>query len=365
MKSPFGGCHSRSGHVNSDVTMPTPLAAPPRLRGWRVFGAALGVAAVVYVASQADWATGRRLLLNIGALWPLVLLPFLVSMLCSTAAWQVTLYQLGFQVAFPPLLRMRIVAEGVVGAVPGGALVTETLKPFWLNRSFAVPMGAATASVVLTKAFVVQSEGAYLLLSVALAYSTWSATTHLLAGPVSWLWDALPLVGLMLVIGGTVLLYALQKGTAVRVLQWLLRRIPLPFLQRSLDRKQHFFDSTAGSFATFFGTAGITTCGMAFAFTLGQWLFEAAETFLILRLLGLHPSFTQALLVESLLSAVRAVMFFLPGGLGAQEVAAFFLLGIIGIPDPKGAVTAWAFTRRSKEVFWIVTALCLGFVKRR
>jgi len=336
-----------------------------RIRGWRILSGAAGIAAVTYVATRADWAAGGELLSKLGIKAPLVLFPFFFAMLCGTAAWRITLARIGHSVQFLPLLRMRIVAEALVTAIPGGSVVSETLKPFWLKRRFQMPLDTATASVALTKAFIIQSEGAYLLLAMGFAYPILSAENQSFSGPMLWIWQALPAAGLFLLVFGSLLLRWMEKGSAVRVLHWLLQKVPLAVLRTRLHRQELFFAATSGGFAKFFARGRAATLSIVFLFSLGHWLFEAAETYLILNLMGLPATFPKALFVESILSAVRAMMFFLPGGLGAQEVAAFFLLGIIGVPDPKGAATALSFTKRSKEVFWIVTALCLSFVKRR
>lgn len=342
-----------------------PAAPATRIRAWRWLMAGVAVAAVVILAARGDWSTALTRLGNIGYAWPLVLLPFAGSMVCATAAWQVTLFQLGYVTRFFPLLRLRVAAEAVVVAVPGGPVLAETCKPYWLRHRLGVPYAEGTASVALTKAFIVQAEGLYILLAFALAYTTWSETAATLTGPAHWVWRSVPLLGAGLLLAGMWLLHTLRGGLALRLVHGALTRVPVPRFRRWLSDKAHMFDATAGSFSRFFGVGGNTTCGFGLVFTLGQWLMEALETYVILRLLGVSLSFSSALLLESLVSTIRAAAFFLPAGLGAQEMGSFVLLELLGVPGAPGAATALAFTKRSKEVFWIVAAAALHFVKRR
>jgi uncharacterized protein (TIRG00374 family) len=249
--------------------------------------------------------------------------------------------------------------------VPGGAVITETLKPVWLRRRFGVELGDGAASVVLTKAFILQTAGAYWLLALLLAYPRWASASVTIAGPLRWVWGGMPALAIVMCALGWLLMQTLRAGTAMKLLHALLRRVPIPYLQRALAKQNHLLAATNGSFVRFFGARANAVWAWGFLLTLGQWFAEACETFLILRLLGIPISATDALLVESLLAMVRALLFFLPGGLGAQELAAFFLLQLVGVPNVQASTTAWAFTKRSKEVFWIVTAACLGVVKRR
>lgn len=352
--------------MNVEAGLQNPaLSAPPTIRGWRVVGVAAGIAAATYLAAQADWSKARLLLNHMGAWAPLVVLPFLLAMCLGTIAWRLCLIQLGRRLPLSALLRVRIMAEMVMTVVPGGAVITETLKPVWLRRRFGVELGDGAASVVLTKALILQTAGAYWLLALLLAYPRWASAGVSIAGPLRWVWQGLPALALVMCGLGWLLMRTLKTGSAMKLLHSLFRRVPIPPLQRALAKQDHLMAATHGSFVRFFGDGANAVWLWGFVFTLGQWFAEAVETFLILRLLGVHISPTDALLVESLLSTVRALVFFLPGGLGAQEVAAFFLFQLVGVSNAEASTTAWAFTKRSKEVFWIVTAIGLGLVKRR
>jgi putative membrane protein len=81
---------------------------------------------------------------------------------------------------------------------------------------------------------------------------------------------------------------------------------------------------------------------------MASWLLHTGETWLALWFLGLPVSFAEALILESLGTAVRSAAFAVPGGLGVQE-GGFLLLGaLLGLP-PEAAL-ALALVKRVREL---------------
>ena len=63
------------------------------------------------------------------------------------------------------------------------------------------------------------------------------------------------------------------------------------------------------------------------------WLVRGAETYLFLRLLGVHLPFATALVVETAIIVVRSVAVPVPAGLGVQDVGYVLCLKALGVPD--------------------------------
>jgi putative membrane protein len=78
------------------------------------------------------------------------------------------------------------------------------------------------------------------------------------------------------------------------------------------------------------------------------WLTGAGEVWLALQLLGQPISPANALMMESLIQAVRTGGFLVPAGLGLQEGAILLLAGIIGLPAD--TALAFALVRRAREL---------------
>jgi putative membrane protein len=71
--------------------------------------------------------------------------------------------------------------------------------------------------------------------------------------------------------------------------------------------------------------------GMSFLWHLASWIIGASEIWLALHLLGSPAGFGEALILESLVQAVRSAAFVVPGGLGVQEGGYILLGGLLGL----------------------------------
>jgi putative membrane protein len=70
----------------------------------------------------------------------------------------------------------------------------------------------------------------------------------------------------------------------------------------------------------------------SFVWHLANWFVGAVEVWVVLDFMGHHVSFEQAVIVESLMHAVRGAAFAVPGALGAQEGGLIVLCAIFGVP---------------------------------
>jgi putative membrane protein len=69
----------------------------------------------------------------------------------------------------------------------------------------------------------------------------------------------------------------------------------------------------------------------------GGWFVGAIEVWIVLNFMGYQIDFGDAVLIESLMHAVRGVAFAVPGALGAQEGGLIVLCAIFGVP-PEAAL---------------------------
>ena len=68
------------------------------------------------------------------------------------------------------------------------------------------------------------------------------------------------------------------------------------------------------------------------AIHIAVWLFDVLEVWVILACMGTPVSYAEALVIESLMQAIRAAAFAIPGALGAQEGGLIALCAIFGLP---------------------------------
>jgi putative membrane protein len=73
--------------------------------------------------------------------------------------------------------------------------------------------------------------------------------------------------------------------------------------------------------------------GLAFAAAIHMavWLFGALEVWVVLAFMGLRANYPEALIIESLMQAVRGAAFAIPAALGAQEGGLVAICAIFGI----------------------------------
>ncbi|HEX3346589.1 MAG TPA: lysylphosphatidylglycerol synthase domain-containing protein [Acetobacteraceae bacterium] len=80
----------------------------------------------------------------------------------------------------------------------------------------------------------------------------------------------------------------------------------------------------------------------------GTWLLNGGEAWLALRLIGVRVGIAEALVIDSLLYAIRSAAFFVPNALGIQEGGYVMLGGLFGVP-PEAAL-ALSLIRRGRDL---------------
>src|SRR3984957_14379373 len=93
----------------------------------------------------------------------------------------------------------------------------------------------------------------------------------------------------------------------------------------------------------------------AFAIHSAIWLFGALEVLLILIAMGLPASYPEALIIESLLQAIRGAAFAIPGALGAQEGGLIAICALFWLPAE--AAIAMSLIKRVPDVVFGVPSL--------
>ncbi len=78
------------------------------------------------------------------------------------------------------------------------------------------------------------------------------------------------------------------------------------------------------------------------------WMMGAGETWLIFLLMAHPVTASQAIVIDSLVGAIRAALFFVPGSAGVQEAAYVLLCGLFGLPP--GTAIAFSLVRRARDL---------------
>jgi uncharacterized protein (TIRG00374 family) len=285
--------------------------------------------------------------------WPLllVMVPTLVAMTLDAAGWKAILRTLGHVVPLRRMVELRLSVESIVLALPGGSVAGEAAKVALLRQRAGVPVPAGAASLALTKLLLVGTDALYLLaiaIWVSVASSMPSRTPALLAFGGAAFTAAITLVMYLL----------LRRSTVAATVAGWLSRLPVRFLARWVDRRRAHFEELDTAARAHFAAPARTRLACVIPFAL-EWVVEGIETLIILRCLGVPIGLGETLALDGLGSLLRAVVFFVPAGLGIQDAFQVMLLGSMGTVDPIATGTAFIVIKRAKEILWIAIGLLL------
>jgi uncharacterized membrane protein YbhN (UPF0104 family) len=333
----------------------------------RVFRAGLGalvaLGAVAFVARALhaiDVGATLRALTEAGPLAPLALAPFLGATALDATGTRLLLTLLGRPLPLARLLPIRIASEALHVTAPAGFVVAESATASLLELHCGVPLAEAGVLAIARKWLVMRAHAAYIVLGAALGAGVLTTVSgrFLGGGWLPWAVCASALVPLTLSLAlGT----AFRGRPALAPLQAALGRISWPALERR-TRGWRAGAVAVDAHLARIGAAHPLTRSAAAAF-LASWLFEAAETALILRLVGGPLDLPMAIAAEVSISLVRSIGNVAPAGLGVQEASYLILLPAMGVPS--STVAAFALLKRAKELVWIAVGYSLLATMRR
>ncbi len=336
-----------------------PALVPPRPGPWkrvlRLLVLLVSAGLFVRVLWMADLRNVARLLAEVGPLVLLAVVPYGVAVTLDTAGWAAILRGLEARVATWRLLGLRLSTEAVQLSFPGGPILAEGLKVWFLSRRFGVEVAEGAASLAVKKALQVGTQGVYLL--------TAAVVTGALApeGPV--LRPLLFGLGILSTLVSAGMVAVLVSGRVAERLWKLLRRVPVARIQKwMIAREVAFMDTDQHVRMVLRSHArGLV---VAFLWILAGWFAEAGESWVLLRLLGVDLSFQAVLAFEPVVSFARSAAFFIPAGLGVQDAGYMAFLRQAGIPDAVNRAAAFVLLKRFKEVFWIAVGWVLLLATR-
>ena len=238
---------------------------------------------------------------------------------------------------------MRLIREAVNGLLPvaqiGGDLVAVRL----LARG-GVPLSAAGASVTVDVTLEMLSQVAFTLLGVGLLMATPGAAA------LPYLAAAALVAGLGILVG---IFITAQRFGFFRLLEGGLLR-----LARRLDWEG--LEDLSGlhlAILALYRSPRRLIAGTACHFL--SWLLGGFEVLVALHVLGIACGPREAMIIESVGQASRAVGFAVPGGLGIQEGGVILICGLLGI-GPQQAIEL-SLLKRLRELALGVPGLLVWY----
>ena len=289
-----------------------------------------GIAALVVLTIWSGLDAVGHAIASVGWGILLVVMVRAVTVSVAGAGWWL-LFPSKARPQFGACVLLRFVREAVNVLLPvaqvGGDVVGARLL-----TGYAVPGALAAASVIVD--ILVQAAAQFLFAAVGLLTLMALGADHALARSA-----AIGLAVAALLLAG---FYLAQRRGGQRVLQSIVNRLAGDREWRVLGTIDAVYQNLTMIYAarsSFIASSVVHLAG---------WVVGVAEVSIVFAFMGHPVSIGEALVIESLLHAVRGAAFAIPSALGAQEGALVVLCAAFGIP-PEQAI-ALSLVKRAADV---------------
>jgi putative membrane protein len=315
-----------------------------------LFGLALGIAIFVVVLASHDLAAVLAALAGAGWQLSWVLMWRILSICASAAGW-FWLFPPGIRPGYPFLILGRWISEAINHLLPalqvGGDVIRARLA-YLRGRRQGLPLSGALAAAIQVIDISCALSAQVTLVAVGFVQ------LHLL-GALSW---PRTLFGLTLAILPLALLLIVQRCQVLRGTVGVLGKAGLRRFLQSINAAS---ENLADQFRALYHRRG--SLAVAVAWHLGAGLLRVGETWSALWVFGHPVPLADAFLIDVTTGAVRSLVFFIPGALGAQESGILLICSLVGV-DPSTAL-ALALAKRARDIILGLPGLVSWLVAER
>ena len=290
----------------------------------------VGIAVFIGLILWSGYREVGSALISVGWGLLLVVVTRIATVSVAGAGWW-TLFPAPAPVGLRTAVFIRFIREAVNSLLPftqvGGDIVGARLLTFW-----AVPGPLAAASIIID--VLVQAATLFLFAALGLVMLIALGADETVA------WIAATGFALAIpMLGG---FYLAQRGSGRRLFYFVLSRLKVDGNWGVLGTVDAVYHSLSVIYARRSNIAASTQVHM-----LG-WLIGVGEVWIALSCMGHPVSVGDALVIESLIQAVRAGAFMIPSAIGAQEAGLILLCGIFGMPPDQAL--ALSLIKRAADV---------------
>jgi len=289
-----------------------------------------GIAALVVLTIWSGLDAVGHAIASVGWGILLVVMVRAVTVSVAGAGWWL-LFPSKARPQFGACVLLRFVREAVNVLLPVAQVGGDVVGARLLTR-YAVPGALAAASVIVD--ILVQAAAQFLFAALGLLTLMALGADHALARSA-----AIGLAVAALLLAG---FYLAQRRGGQRLLQSIVNRLAGDREWRVLGTIDAVYQNLTMIYAarsSFIASSVVHLAG---------WVVGVAEVSIVFAFMGHPVSIGEALVIESLLHAVRGAAFAIPSALGAQEGALVVLCAAFGIP-PEQAI-ALSLVKRAADV---------------
>ena len=290
----------------------------------------IGISAIIGLIIWSGLDAVAHAVVSVG--WGILLVVLARTVTVSVAG-------VGWWLLFPPKLRppvrtcvlLRFVREATNALLPMAQVGGDLIGAGLLTLS-AVPGALAAASVIVD--ILVQAATQFLFAIVGLLVLVTLGADETLArtAAIGLAFAAVLLIGF----------YLAQRRGGQRILRAIMSRLTGDQQWRVLGTIDAVYQYLAMIYASRFGLVSSSIVHMA------GWIIGVAEVSIVFAFMGHPVSLAEAVVIESLLHAIRGAAFAIPGALGAQEGGLVLLCAVFGIP-PEQAI-ALSLVKRAADL---------------
>jgi putative membrane protein len=319
------------------------------MRVWKIISLLVGFGLLYWIVSDIDLSAVGTRVLEVGVFGiALVIGIYLLAFLGDSISWLLILTSLPMNFAWVRrTFVVRLVGEAFNNTVPAGGFAGEPVKAVILKSRYGVSYTDASASIVMARTVNMIALIVFLLIGFV-----FMAMSDAIGGPLKVTASA----GLAFLSVGTVLMFVIQR---YRASSWIMARFHDYAWGERAAGAVKVIEELDHRFVTFYTHhRRRLTASLVLAFV--NWALGVAEIYVTFLFLGHEISWADAWMIEALAQMIRAAVFFIPLGIGAQE-GAFVVISsaITGVPS---LGLACAAVRRIREISWIALGLLAWIV---
>ena len=233
---------------------------------------------------------------------------------------------------------------------PTGNITGEFVRIY-----LAVKKGLSTAEATSTVFIdlVIATFSLFLIATMSFIYFLIGSNDHLLMKHIIYL-----SLSLLLIFISCVIFYFLISK---RVLRVLIKKMPSFFSYKISNQK--IFSIVRVDVALYQAIKKKNTLIKALIFRIFGWLGGAFEIYVFLWIIGYDPNIIDVVVIESFSGIIRAVAFFIPAGIGVQELAFIIVGDFVGLNSETSF--SIALGRRVREILVGLPAIISWFLIKK